>query len=110
MAGNVSVITDQDWQKKVTESQLPVVVDFTATWCGPCKFVAPIVEQLSQEMAGKVSFGKLDIDQSPEMPIKYGIEGVPTLVLFKGGQEVDRMVGAAPKPAIQGWLEERLAG
>lgn len=110
MAGNVSMITDAEWQTKVLQSQTPILVDFTATWCGPCRFVAPIVEQLSQEMAGRVAFAKLDIDQSPEAPVKYGVDGVPTLILFKGGQEVDRMVGAAPKPMIQGWLEERLAG
>lgn len=108
MSVAVAHVSDTDWKNVVLDSPSPVLVDFFATWCGPCKYVGPIVEQLAEELSGKVAFAKLDIDESPEVTMKYGIEGVPTLVLFKDGKEIDRVVGAAPKPALKGWLEQHV--
>src|SRR4051794_9037233 len=93
--GNVKTVSNDEWKTVVEGASNHVLVDFFATWCGPCKYVAPIVEDLAKEYSGKVDCTKLDIDEAPEIATRYGIEGVPTLVLFKGGQEIDRMVGAS---------------
>ena len=94
MAGkNVHSFTDQNFEQEVLKSDLPVLVDFTATWCGPCKALAPIVEKLADELAGKAKVGKLDVDDAPETARKYGVRGVPTVMVFKGGQKVGQNVG-----------------
>jgi thioredoxin 1 len=87
MAGEKLVhLTDQNWQQEVVKATSPVLVDFTAAWCGPCKMLAPVVEKLSEELAGKVKVGKLDIDEAPEVATKYGIRSVPTVMVFVGGE------------------------
>jgi thioredoxin 1 len=87
MAGEKLVhLTDQNWDQEVVKATSPVLVDFTAAWCGPCKMLAPVVEKLSQELAGKVKVGKLDIDEAPEVATKYGIRSVPTVMVFVGGE------------------------
>lgn len=94
MAGkNVQVFTQANFDSDVLKSDTPVLVDFTATWCGPCKALAPIVEKVADEFVGKVKVGKLDIDENPEITAKYGVRSVPTVLVFKGGQQIGKHVG-----------------
>ncbi len=90
-------VNDQTFDKEVIKSATPVLVDFFATWCGPCKAVAPVLDEISRELAGKLKLVKVDIDNSGEVTASFGITSVPTLVLVKGGKEVGRILGAAPK-------------
>jgi thioredoxin 1 len=90
-------ITDANFQKEVLNSDKPVLVDFWAVWCAPCKMVAPVVEELAKEYDGKLKVGKLDVDNNPEVSMKYGIRSIPTLMVFKGGKVVEQIIGAVPK-------------
>jgi len=98
-------VSDEEFQAKVAQSPLPVLVDFWAPWCGPCRMVAPTLEALAKEMAGRVRIAKINVDDNPVMAGQLGVRGIPTMVLFKNGQEVDRQVGALPKAEIQRWLQ-----
>ena len=91
---NLVYVGDQDFETKVLKSDSPVVVDFWAEWCGPCKSIAPYYEQLSDEYKGKLSFAKVDTDANPRTPGRLGIQGIPTFIIFKGGAEVGRVIGA----------------
>ena len=93
-------VTQSSFQIEVLESSIVVLVDFFADWCGPCKILAPVLEELAQEYSGKVKVVSLDVDKNPDITTKYGIRGIPALVFFKGGKPVDQIVGAAPKGAI----------
>lgn len=97
-------VTSADFQSKVLEAKEPVLVDFFATWCGPCRMLAPVLEEVAAEMAGKASVYKLDIDQSRDIAMRYGVMSVPTLVLFENGQVKKQMVGAQPKQNIMAML------
>lgn len=109
MAGkNVHAVNDLNFDEVVLKSDLPVLVDFTATWCGPCRQVAPIVDQIADEYEGKLKVTKLDIDDAPGTAQKYGIRGVPTLYIFKAGEVVGQQVGAVPKTMIQQLVERAL--
>ena len=99
-------VTDDTFQSDVLNSETPVLVDFWAEWCGPCKQIAPALEQLATELQGKVTIAKLDIEQSPTTPSRYGVRGIPTMMLFKGGQMASMKVGAMPKQKILEWLSE----
>jgi len=111
MGNNENLIhVDKDsWEAEVINSQLPVFVDFWAEWCGPCRMVGPAVEQLSKILDGKVKIAKVNVDENQEIAVKYGIHSIPSLLLFKNGNEIARTVGAAPKEAYQKFIEESLA-
>jgi thioredoxin len=100
MAGNVLEITDGNFEQEVLKSDQPFLLDFSAVWCGPCKMLSPIVEKIATEHAGKYKVGKLDIDDSPGVAAKYGIRGVPTVVVFKAGKESGRHVGVTNKETL----------
>ena len=99
-------VTDESFQADVLGASEPVLFDYWAEWCGPCKQIAPALEQLSDELAGKVKIAKLDIEQSPTTPSRYGVRGIPTMMLFKDGQMASMKVGAMPKQKILDWLAE----
>ncbi len=109
MAGkNTQEFNDLNFDAEVIKSEIPVLVDFSATWCGPCKAIAPLVDQLAGEYTGKIKVGTIDIDDSPGIAQRYGIRGVPTLYIFKGGEVVGKLVGAAPKQNIAALMERAL--
>ena len=99
-------VTDEAFESDVLQAEKPVLVDFWAEWCGPCKQIAPALEQIADELAGKVTIAKLNIEESPTTPSRYGVRGIPTMMLFKGGQMASMKVGAMPKQKILEWLTE----
>ena len=101
--------TDQNFKSEVLEAPMPVLVDFSAVWCGPCKSLAPIVEEIAREYAGRVKVGKLDIDEDRETPTRFDVMAVPTLIFFKGGKELAKITGLRPKAAIKEQLDTLLA-
>ena len=108
MAGNVMEVGDANFQQEVLDASLPVLVDFWAPWCGPCRMVAPVVEELSKEMGDKVKFTKLNVDDNQMTAARYGIMAIPSLLLFKGGQVAQQHVGALSKAALKNLLEKVL--
>ena len=106
--GQPFAVSDQNFQQEVLESDTPVLVDFWAEWCAPCRMIAPIVEELAAEYDGKVKFAKLDVDSNPETAMKYGVRSIPTLLVFRGGQPVEQVVGAVPKAALSKRLDSVL--
>jgi thioredoxin 1 len=98
-------VTDASFQSDVLGADQPVLVDFWAEWCGPCRMIAPALEELSNELGQKVTIAKLNIDENPDAPAKYGVRGIPTMILFKNGAPAATKVGAAPKSQLQNWLE-----
>ena len=108
MAANIIEVTDASFQAEVIESETPVLVDFWAPWCGPCRVVAPVLEEIAQERAEDLKIVKLNIDENPAAPGKYGVRGIPTMILFKNGAPAATKVGAEPKSRLQAWLEGAL--
>ena len=103
----VTVAAD-NFDREVKKSEVPVMVDFWAEWCGPCRMVAPALEQIAEEMDGKVRIAKLNVDDNQELAFQYGVQSIPTFILFKGGQVADRMMGAVPKAAFQNFIQRNL--
>jgi thioredoxin 1 len=101
-------ITDSNFEAEVLKSSKPVLIDFWAPWCGPCRAIAPVVDALANEYDGKVKVAKLNIDENPQVPTKYGIMSIPTLLVFKNGQVVSQVVGAVPRPKIEDALKKAL--
>jgi len=99
-------VTDDSFEQDVLKSSTPVLVDFWAEWCGPCKQIAPALEQIAQELGGSVTIAKVNIEDSPGVPSRYGVRGIPTLMLFRDGQMASMKVGAMPKAKILEWLQE----
>ena len=106
---NVMPVTDGEFESQVVQADVPVLVDFWAEWCGPCKMIAPIVEELSQEYDGQVRFTKMDVDSNPMTAASLGIRSIPTLLIFRGGKPVEQVVGAVPKALLKKRLESALA-
>lgn len=98
-------LTDHDFASRVLSSKIPVLVDCWATWCGPCRAIAPVVDQLASELSGRVTVGKLDVDENSDTAAAYGVQSIPTLLLFKDGRVVDRVVGAVPKARLLAMIE-----
>jgi len=108
MSNNIIAITDSSFENDVIESKNPVLVDFWAQWCGPCKAIAPILEELAEKYAGKVTIAKLDVDQNPATPPKFGVRGIPTLILFKDGEVKATQVGLITKTELASFIDSHL--
>lgn len=109
MSHSVQEFSDTTFNSDVLGGTKPVLVDFWAAWCAPCRAIAPVVESLAEELAGTVTVGKLNVDDNPETPAKFGIRGIPTLILFDQGQEVGRLVGGVSREKLAGFIEHSLA-
>ena len=101
-------VTDSDFEAKVLGRQTPVLVDFWAEWCQPCKQIAPFLDELAIEMKGKIKIVKINIDENPKTPLKYGVQGIPTLIIFKAGQATSTKVGSVPKNQLSEWIESSI--
>ncbi len=101
-------ISDSSFHDDVIASDRPVLVDFWAEWCGPCKMIGPSLEEIAEELGEQVTIAKINIDDNPDAPARYGVRGIPTMILFKNGEPAATKVGAAPKSALKGWLEGEL--
>lgn len=108
MSDNILHLTDADFQTEVAESESPVLVDFWATWCGPCKMIAPILDELADEYAGKIKICKMDVDSNQETPMKFNVRGIPTLIIFKGGDVDSTKVGALSRNQLKEFIDASL--
>ena len=109
---NIIVVTADNFETEVLQSDVPVFVDFWAPWCGPCKMLGPVIDQLADEYAGKAKVAKIDIDAddaTKQLAVTHGVNGIPALMMFKGGEKVGELIGGQPKPALSGMIDEGLA-
>jgi thioredoxin 1 len=102
-------VTDAEFEEKVLNAEIPVLVDFWAEWCGPCKMIAPMVDELAEEFDGQMTFAKVDVDSNPITAVKYGIRSIPALLIFRDGQPIDQIIGAIPKGQLRKKLDSALA-
>ena len=107
--GSTIPVTDQTFEEEVLKSEIPVLVDFWAEWCAPCKIIAPILEELSTEYEGKLKIAKVDVDSNAEKAGEYGVRGIPTLLIFKSGEPADQVVGAVPKATLKARIDKVLS-
>ncbi len=105
---HVKIATDANFVSEVLGSNLPAVVDFWAEWCGPCRAIGPLVEQIAEEHQGKIKVFKMNVDENPNTPAQYGVRGIPTLILVKNGKVIDQLVGAVPKPSLDQFVSKAL--
>lgn len=110
MGAGTTPTTDSNFQTDVLQANTPVLVDFWAEWCGPCRALAPKLDEIAKELSGKVKVVKLNVDENPDAPARYGVRGIPTLILFKSGKEVDQIVGNHPKENIVAMLNKHMGG
>jgi len=103
-----AIFTDDNFAEEVLDSKIPVLVDFFAVWCGPCQAIAPVLEKLAKEFDGKVKIGKMDVDQNPQTPAKYGVRGIPNLIIIKDGEVVEQLVGALPEEELRAKIESQI--
>lgn len=108
MSNSIKTLSDASFQADVLDSELPVLVDYWAAWCGPCKMIAPILDEAATDYAGRVTIAKLNVDDNPDTPAKFGVRGIPTLMLFKDGEAVATKVGALSKPQLAAFLEDHV--
>lgn len=101
-------VSDDSFEQDVLKASQPVIVDFWAEWCGPCKTIAPVLEELAQEFGDQIKIVKMNVDENPQTPMTYGIRGIPTLIMFKDGQVADQQVGAHPKTVLKDWIAQRV--
>ena len=105
---NVNTFTDDNFEKEVLQSEIPVLVDFWATWCAPCKAIAPLIDTIASEYEGRIKVGKVNVDDNPATPGKYGVRGIPTVILLKDGKVLDQVVGAIPKSQLEALIKKAL--
>ncbi|MAL02446.1 thioredoxin TrxA [Neopusillimonas maritima] len=108
MSNLIKTVTDANFEAEVLQSDVPVLVDYWAAWCGPCKMIAPLLDEAAQTFQGRVTIAKLNVDENPDVPAKYGVRGIPTLMLFKNGEAAVTKVGAMSKSQLNSFLEEAL--
>lgn len=109
MAQGIINVTDQEFQGSVLGNPKPVLVDFWAPWCGPCRAIAPVLEELAKEYGDKVVVAKVNVDDNPQAPSQYGVRGIPTLIMFKGGKAIDQVIGAVPKAQLKAMIDRAAA-